>query len=224
MSVKIRISIKSLISVFALSVLLSGCSSTRLPIEVEESGVEAIGEIVNSATDDPGAIGTSQKVEQNITPELASDKAEKKMLSVIAFEPSDNPLNYSILSSARQNLNRNGQASPVQIRIYQLKNETLFKSVDYLTLLTSDDKALGADQLSKKFHTVFPGEDHVNQQIGLSRKTRYIGVVGAFREHHSQVTTRFIKVNPEIQQFICISIDESGLKLDRIKSMADCHQ
>jgi type VI secretion system protein VasD len=92
------------------------------------------------------------------------------------------PAPYTVVISADADVNpdRENRATPVQVRLLELKNSASFESTDFYTLLDKDEQALGADVLSREQLTLQPG-----QTITLARKAktdaRMLGVFVAFK-------------------------------------------
>jgi len=92
------------------------------------------------------------------------------------------PAPYTIEISADPgiNLDRQDRATPVQMRLFELKNSSHFESIDFYSLYEKDEQALGGDVLSKEQLILQPG-----QHVTLSRKAnvdaRVLGVYVAFK-------------------------------------------
>lgn len=86
-----------------------------------------------------------------------------------------------IVAASNINPNIRDQASPVVVKIFQLKSIKKFNSASYLTL-TKDAKAyLGSDLIQVESIIVRPKQT-LPYKTDMSSKTKYIGIVGAFRE------------------------------------------
>ena len=92
------------------------------------------------------------------------------------------------------NPNTNNVASPVVLRIYELKQISAFSQASFFDLLDSDSTVLGHDLVSKREFEIKPG-----QKINFSRstpvETQYIGVIAGFRDIDSATW----RVNAEIK-------------------------
>ena len=93
-------------------------------------------------------------------------------------KPSSSKL--TLQASADVNPDASKRASPVIVRVYQLKGDAKFTSVDYFELNDDAAKALGPDLIKIEEYTLKPGESTV---VGLSvaGDAKFVGVVAAFR-------------------------------------------
>lgn len=144
-----------------------------------------------------------------------SDSNSGERSSIVLFEPSKSPLILSVFPSAKLNPNHNGRPSPLQLRIYQLSNDTLFKNTDFFQLLDNDTQVLANDLKKKKQMTVYPGQNVNQESIVLDRKTNYIGLLGDFRDSDRAVSTLLIAINPDEPAPLCINIKARALELNR---------
>ncbi len=83
------------------------------------------------------------------------------------------------------NLNDTGESTPVDVRIYQLKDAAAFKRATFEKLWTEDEKVLGQDRLAPpKVVSVLPGnptDQPTKVALGeLATGTRFIGVMALY--------------------------------------------
>lgn len=87
--------------------------------------------------------------------------------------------------TAPLNLNENGESTPVDVRIYQLKSDARFRKAVFEKLWTKDADALGDDLLvPAKTVSVLPGgagEPAAKVELGeLATGTNFIGVMAMY--------------------------------------------
>ncbi|MEL7046020.1 MAG: type VI secretion system lipoprotein TssJ [Pseudomonadota bacterium] len=80
------------------------------------------------------------------------------------------------------NPDRNGRASPVVLYVYYLQSSSTFDNARYIALATDAADILGRDLLSVREIEVSPGQSLSLATGELPEATRYVGVVGAFRD------------------------------------------
>lgn len=86
-----------------------------------------------------------------------------------------------ITAAADVNPDARGRASPIVIRLFELKNLGAFQSADFFSLQDRDKEALGGELLAKEEFILHPGEKkHLDRP--LQAETRYVAVVAAFRD------------------------------------------
>jgi type VI secretion system protein VasD len=74
-----------------------------------------------------------------------------------------------------------GRASPIVLRLFELKNLGAFQSADFFSLLERDKEALGGELVAREEFTLSPGEKRQFERA-LQADTRYVAVVAAFRD------------------------------------------
>ncbi len=83
-------------------------------------------------------------------------------------------------SGQRQSRAR-GSALPIVVRVFELKAQGAFGGADFFSLYEHESKTLGGELIAREELTLAPGQ---TRQIvkPLDPQTRYLGVLGAFRE------------------------------------------
>lgn len=130
---------------------------------------------------------------------------------IVLFEPSKELLAFSLTAVAKLNPDQNGRPSPLSVRVYQLSSDALFRNADFYKLLDDDAQVLNRDIQQKQQFMVYPGEQRSRVDIVISRKTRFIGIVGEFRDLDNAAATLLIPINPEEPRPLCLSIHEKAL-------------
>src|SRR5262249_18119678 len=74
-----------------------------------------------------------------------------------------------------------GRASPVVVRIYELRSPTAFGAADFFALFESESETLGADLVAREEYQLRPAET-LPYQRQLQPDTQFIGVAAAFRD------------------------------------------
>jgi type VI secretion system protein VasD len=73
-----------------------------------------------------------------------------------------------------------GNASPLFVRMYELKSTTLMQKADFLDIYENDKKVLGADLIkAHKLKRFAPGENR-SEKFVLDEKTGYVALYGEF--------------------------------------------
>jgi len=83
------------------------------------------------------------------------------------------------------NLNFQGESTPVDVRIYQLRDDKRFNMAQFEDLWTKDEKVLGDDKLSDPtVTTLYPGNKNDSPRkidLGnLKTETRYLGILALY--------------------------------------------
>ena len=74
-----------------------------------------------------------------------------------------------------------GRASPVVVRLYQLKEEGAFASADFFALYDNEQEALGASVVAREEYELKPGETR-ELEVKIAPETRFVGAIAAFRD------------------------------------------
>src|SRR5690606_6565660 len=75
-------------------------------------------------------------------------------------------LSAAVISTAHINPAESGEARPVQLRLYQLKNDVGFRNATFDDVWKADEEKLGDDLLDRQEFSVYP---NARQSIDLER-------------------------------------------------------
>src|ERR1700733_12406470 len=95
--------------------------------------------------------------------------------------PKPAPTHAELIVSADVNPDASGRASPVVVRVYQLRNNGEFNSADFFGVYEKEKETLGASLVSREEYVLAPGENR-KLDLPLNGDTRFIGVVAAYRD------------------------------------------
>jgi type VI secretion system protein VasD len=95
------------------------------------------------------------------------------------------------------NLNDAGESTPVDVRIYQLKDDAAFKRATFEKLWTEDEKVLGQDRLAApRVESIVPGsatDQPKRVALGeLATGTRFIAVMALYAKADARDTRTLI--------------------------------
>ncbi|MGY4817758.1 type VI secretion system lipoprotein TssJ [Pseudomonas chlororaphis subsp. piscium] len=98
-----------------------------------------------------------------------------------------------IQAAADLNLSAGGQATPVRVRLYELKSGAVFSRADYFSLVNATSTTLSTDLVAQDELLIQPG-----QQLTLERKldeqSRLLGLVVSYRELDSAVWRQMVSI------------------------------
>ena len=89
-----------------------------------------------------------------------------------------------IVASSTVNPDASGRASPVVVRVFQLRNDGEFATADFFALYEKEKETLGASFVSREEYVLAPGETR-NLEIELNGEARFLGALVAFRDIRS---------------------------------------
>lgn len=104
-------------------------------------------------------------------------------------------LELAIAASDHLNLDDKGRASPLMVRIYELKTDVAFQEADFFTLQQQDKLILGTDLLAKDEIILRPGETRVIRRKSHPDTTA-IGVLAGYRQLSSATWRVVYKLKP----------------------------
>jgi type VI secretion system protein VasD len=87
----------------------------------------------------------------------------------------------SMRAKADVNPGPDGKASPIVLRLYQLKADAAFGNADYFPLFDDEKKVLGADLVSREEQELLPGQT-LSFEIPFDPQTRFIGLAGGYHD------------------------------------------
>jgi type VI secretion system protein VasD len=102
-------------------------------------------------------------------------------LTIAAAPEAKTKASMTLAASADSNPDGTGRASPVVVRVYQLKTDAAFKGAEFFALFDDDQKVLGQELISRDEFVLAPSEKRTID-VAVSRDTRFVGAVAAFRD------------------------------------------
>ncbi|MCU7931105.1 MAG: type VI secretion system lipoprotein TssJ [Candidatus Thiodiazotropha sp. (ex Codakia rugifera)] len=110
----------------------------------------------------------------------------------------------------------NGRPSPIVARIYELKSLSVFNNADFFNLFEQDVALLGEEMLMRDELHFQPGEIKTLTR-DLQPDTRFVGVIGAYRDIENATWRRSIEINVHDETTFVIEFGKSGINLLKSK-------
>jgi type VI secretion system protein VasD len=98
--------------------------------------------------------------------------------------PKPSPTHAQFVVSGDVNPDASGRASPVVVRLFQLRNDGEFASADFFALYDKEKETLGASLIAREEYVLSPGETR-KFDIPINAEARFIGVLAAYRDIRS---------------------------------------
>jgi type VI secretion system protein VasD len=98
-----------------------------------------------------------------------------------AAPPKPVAVKLTLTASADVNPDAQNRASPIVVRIYQLKDDAAFKDAEFFALYDKETATLAAALVSRMEFELTPGQT-LTTDYPVSPDTRYIGVAAAYRD------------------------------------------
>jgi type VI secretion system protein VasD len=100
--------------------------------------------------------------------------------------PKPSPVKAAISATADVNPNPEGRASPVHVRIFQLKEPGAFMDADYWALVDKEQATLGASLLQRQEQDLVPGEKK-EFELKIDPEAHVLGVMAEFADYRNAV-------------------------------------
>lgn len=130
-------------------------------------------------------------------------------------EPAPQPTTLVLTIKAGFDINPSGidKAAPLQARLYELTDSTLYQQADFLSLYLEDTATLQSSLIKKHtIPTIQPGSSQ-NLNIQLDSATRYVAVLGEFSQYQSTVANVIEAVIPNHNNILILDINDNHLRL-----------
>jgi type VI secretion system protein VasD len=95
-------------------------------------------------------------------------------------------INATIATTSNTNADPRGRASPIVVRVYELKSVAAFNSADFFALFEKDRDTLALDVVTRDEFTLRPG-DSVPLNREAKPESRHIAVFAAYRDNTNAV-------------------------------------
>ena len=131
-------------------------------------------------------------------------------------------LQVTLIATPDVNPDVRGRASPLSVRIYELRSRSAFDAADFFALYDREQATLGTELLAKEQYILRPGDTQ-----GYTRKaqgeTRFLGVVAAFRDLEGstwRVATGIappappVRGAPPARQRVTIRFDRASVQME----------
>ena len=127
--------------------------------------------------------------------------------------PPEPPAQVNATISASEQLNPNiaRRASPLMVRIYQLKSATAFNASDFVSLYQHDQSELGGDLVARDEIMLMPGEVRAWNKV-LPPEVKCIAVLGAYRDLEHANWRSVVDVKPHGKQSLTVRADELDIR------------
>lgn len=107
--------------------------------------------------------------------------ASISLLLVSGCSTTDVRLNVGLSAGSEVNPSVKGRASPVLVRIYQLRNNLRFNGADFLSLYEKDKDVLGDELIARDEQILEPGKT-LELELPASPEMRFVAVFAGFRD------------------------------------------
>ena len=129
-----------------------------------------------------------------------------------ALAAGSTPLELTIVGGPGMNPNLQGRASPVVVRIFDLKAVKAFEAADYPALFERPGETLKDDLVAQEEFVLRPGEiQHRDRSLGS--QVQALGVAAAFREIEGGSWRLTVPLTPGHRNLLLIDLDADKIRL-----------
>jgi type VI secretion system protein VasD len=131
-----------------------------------------------------------------------------------ATAPDPSSINAQLNAGDQLNHDINGRPSPLVTRFYELKSLSIFNSSDFFTLYERDVAVLGGELLARDELRFQPGEKKKLIR-NLNPDTRFIGIIGAYRNIENATWRKSIKVDLNKKTSFMVEFGQSAIDIKK---------
>jgi len=113
----------------------------------------------------------------------------------------------TLQATASANPDARKRASPLVVRIYELKSSAAFEAADFLSLYERDQATLAAEMGAREEFTLRPGDSKPWEKT-VGPDVRFIGVIGAFRDIEHARWKAIVPVKASARNVVTIRADD----------------
>jgi type VI secretion system protein VasD len=103
------------------------------------------------------------------------------VVSCGAKPPKPTATKATLIVASDANPDSKGRASPIVVRVYQLKEEGAFANAEFFALFDKEQETLGASVVAREEYDLRPGETR-QLELKLAPEARFVGAAAAFRD------------------------------------------
>lgn len=108
---------------------------------------------------------------------------------------------YSMAADSMVNPNLSGDATPVEVQVFELEDESMFHNADYEQLVHDARKALKSNYVKHWDYMLIPGQFKFIDAIEISKDSRYIGVMARYEDPNLSDWKKVVRVLPFGRQY-----------------------
>ena len=132
------------------------------------------------------------------------------LLAACASPPKPTLVAASLQAAAALNPDARKRASPLVVRLYELKSTAAFDTADFVSLYERDRATLAADMAAREEFVLRPGET-LKWDKTVAADTKFIGVMAAFRDIERARWKSVVAIKPGVLNKITVHAEDVGI-------------
>lgn len=130
----------------------------------------------------------------------------------------DADLELSVVAKGDINPDDTDTASPLVIRLYELKDKKKFEEIEFYDLYANDKKILGKNLIGKHRLKHFVPDSKRKKMFVLDKHTKYIGLFAEFSQYKESVFRVVIEIDPHFDRKVDVVLTGTVLQVNFKKS------
>ena len=124
-----------------------------------------------------------------------------------ASPPKPTLVSATLQAGATVNPDAHKRASPLVVRVYELKSAAAFEAADFVSLYERDQATLAAEMAAREEFVLRPGETRPWEKT-VAPDAKFIGVIAAFRDIERARWKTLVAIKPNVKNVITIQAGE----------------
>lgn len=121
-------------------------------------------------------------------------------------------LDMALAASDQANPDLHGRPSPVVVHLLELRHPVAFENADFFSLYSNAEQSLPKDWVGSEELELRPGE-RLLLKLRLEPKTRFLGVLAAYRDLPHVQWRLVIPVTPQQLTVADLVLDQAGIRV-----------
>lgn len=126
----------------------------------------------------------------------------------------DSDLELNILARADINPDDREIASPLVIRLYELKDNNKFEKMSFYDIYQNDKELLGKNLVNKHVFDPLVPDSKLTKILVLDKKTKYIGIFAEFTQYKNSIYLSVVEIDQHFDKTVKIILTGNELRLE----------
>ncbi|WP_407334415.1 type VI secretion system lipoprotein TssJ [Enterovibrio sp. 27052020O] len=134
--------------------------------------------------------------------------------------PQDQPttVTYSLVATGNVNPNISGDATSVEVQVFELEDDSMFLSSDFEQLADEAKAALKSNYIDHRDYSLVPGQFKFIDHFEIEEDTRYIATMVRFSDPDVSEWKKVVKILPVGRKYhLLIYIDKNEVLLKKVE-------
>jgi len=130
----------------------------------------------------------------------------------------DADLELNVVAKEDINPDDSERASPLVIRLYELKDNKKFEGMEFYDIYLNDKKILGKNLIEKHTLKHFVPDTKRKKQFVLNKKTKFVALFAEFSNYKDSEFRAVVEIDPHFDRKIDVVLTGTSLQVDYKKS------